>query len=416
MGGSLLTERDKLLVFLSAFELSIKKQESILDSLEDFSVESVLRNSKLLNILTTDEYHKLLENYDKRILDSSIENMQKNGIEIVTIFSDNYPEKLRDLPDRPLILYAKGDLSLVNKKSVAIVGTRMPSNYGRVITERFTEKLAQSGLVVVSGLCYGIDEIAHKKTLAVGGKTIAVIGSGFSNIYPASNTSLAQEIAKRGLILSEYPPSFKPKRYTFPRRNRIVAGLSDGVLIVEAGIKSGTIHTKEYALEYGKDIFAVPGNITSPKSELTNDLIKTGQAECVLSADEIIDFYGLKKSAKQQAITLSFDEKAIVDALSDGEKDFDFLSRKTKIPVNILNSCLATMEIRGLIRKLPGQSYALIGQINFYSILLYLNYALCVLKRSFNFEISCYWSPSKKGYIEKISWKWLRSFCYKRSY
>ena len=360
MGGSLLTERDKLLVFLSAFELSIKKQESILDSLEDFSVESVLRNSKLLNILTTDEYHKLLENYDKRILDSSIENMQKNGIEIVTIFSDNYPEKLRDLPDRPLILYAKGDLSLVNKKSVAIVGTRMPSNYGRVITERFTEKLAQSGLVIVSGLCYGIDEIAHKKTLAVGGKTIAVIGSGFSNIYPASNTSLAQEIAKRGLILSEYPPSFKPKRYTFPRRNRIVAGLSDGVLIVEAGIKSGTIHTKEYALEYGKDIFAVPGNITSPKSELTNDLIKTGQAECVLSADEIIDFYGLKKSAKQQAITLSFDEKAIVDALSDGEKDFDFLSRKTKIPVNILNSCLTTMEIRGLIRKLPGQSYALI--------------------------------------------------------
>lgn len=331
-----------------------------MDSLEDFSVDSMLKNSNVLSILTTEEYHKLVSSYDKRVLDSSIDNMQRNGIEIVTIFSDEYPEKLRDLPDRPLILYAKGDLSLANQKSVAVVGTRMPSNYGRIVTEKFSEKLAQSGLVVVSGLCYGVDEIAHKKTLAVGGKTIAVVGSGFNNIYPATNTTLSMEIAEKGLLLSEYPPSFKPKRYTFPRRNRIVAGLSDGVLIVEAGIKSGTIHTKEYALEYGRDIFAVPGNITSNKSELTNQLIKSGQAECVLSANEIVDFYGMKKAEKQKVLTLSFDEKAVVDALSDGEKDFDYLSRKTKIPVNILNSCLTTLEIRGLIRKLPAQCYALI--------------------------------------------------------
>ncbi len=355
-----MSDKDRLLVFLSAFELSVKKQESILDSLEDFSVDSMLKNSNVLSILTTEEYHKLVSSYDKRVLDSSIDNMQRNGIKIVTIFSDEYPEKLKDLPDRPLILYAKGDLSLANQKSVAVVGTRMPSNYGRIVTEKFSEKLAQSGLVVVSGLCYGVDEIAHKKTLAVGGKTIAVVGSGFNNIYPATNTTLSMEIAEKGLLLSEYPPSFKPKRYTFPRRNRIVAGLSDGVLIVEAGIKSGTIHTKEYALEYGRDIFAVPGNITSNKSELTNQLIKSGQAECVLSADEIVDFYGMKKAEKQKVLTLSFDEKAVVDALSDGEKDFDYLSRKTKIPVNILNSCLTTLEIRGLIRKLPAQCYALI--------------------------------------------------------
>ena len=355
-----MSDKDRLLVFLSAFELSVKKQESILDSLEDFSVDSMLKNSNVLSILTTEEYHKLVSSYDKRVLDSSIDNMQRNGIKIVTIFSDEYPEKLKDLPDRPLILYAKGDLSLANQKSVAVVGTRMPSNYGRIVTEKFSEKLAQRGLVDVSGLCYGVDEIAHKKTLAVGGKTIAVVGSGFNNIYPATNTTLSMEIAEKGLLLSEYPPSFKPKRYTFPRRNRIVAGLSDGVLIVEAGIKSGTIHTKEYALEYGRDIFAVPGNITSNKSELTNQLIKSGQAECVLSADEIVDFYGMKKAEKQKVLTLSFDEKAVVDALSDGEKDFDYLSRKTKIPVNILNSCLTTLEIRGLIRKLPAQCYALI--------------------------------------------------------
>ena len=146
-------------------------------------------------------------------------------------------------------------------------------------------------------------------------------------------------------------------------RNRIIAGLSDGVLIVEAGLKSGTIHTKEYAMEYGKDIFAVPGNVTNPKSELTNTIIKAGQAECVLSADDIIEYYGLQKQAKANAfVSLNFDEKKIVDLLADGEKDFDYLAEKSKISVNILNSCLTTLEIRGLIRRLPAHCYSLIGK------------------------------------------------------
>lgn len=356
----LITEKDRLLVFLSNFEISIKKQELILDSLKTFSVDEMLNSGKVLDILTKEEYHKIAESYDKQVLDSSIENMQKNGIQILTIFNDLYPEKLRDLPDRPLILYALGDLSLLKMRGVGIVGTRMPSNYGRIVAEKFAEQLAEAGLVIISGLCYGIDEIAHRKTLDCNGKTIAIVGSGFSNIYPATNTPLSKQIAKLGLLLSEYPPSFKAKRYTFPRRNRIIAGLSDGILIVEAGLKSGTIHTKEYALEYGKDIFAVPGNVTNPKSELTNFLIKSGQAECVLSPDEILKYYGLNKSSKTKIIELSFDEKNIVDLLSDGEKNFEFLSIKSKIPVNILNSCLTTLEIRGLIRKLPAQTYALI--------------------------------------------------------
>ena len=356
----MLSARDRLLVFMSNFELSIKKQEMILESLDDFSVDSVLSNPVALQILTREELHKMAESYDRHALDSAIENMQKNGIKLVTIFNDDYPEKLKDLPDRPLLLYAKGDLSLASKKSIGMVGTRMPSNYGRIVAEKFAGKLAESGLVIVSGLCYGIDEISHRKTLESGGKTIAVVGSGFASIYPATNAVLAEEIAQKGLLLSEYPPSFKAKRYTFPRRNRIIAGLSDGVLIVEAGFKSGTVHTKEYALEYGKDIFAVPGNITSSKSELTNALIKSGQAECTLSPNEIIDFYGMKKTSKQKVAVLSFDEQNIVSLLQDGEKDFDFLARKSKIPVNILNSCLTTLEIRGLIRKLPAQTYALV--------------------------------------------------------
>lgn len=346
---------------MSICEISNKKQEQLLEVLEDFSIEKMLRKSEFEQFFSTEEFHRLVKNYDGRELDSIIENMLNSGIKILTIFSQDYPRKLIDLPDRPLILYAKGDLSLLEQKAVAIVGTRMPSNYGRMVTEKLSSELAQSGLVVVSGLCYGVDEISHRKTLEVGGKTIAVVGSGFKKIYPATNTPLAEEIAQKGLLLSEYPPSFQPKRYTFPRRNRIVAGLSDGVLIVEAGLKSGTIHTKEFAAEYGKDLFAVPGNISNSKSDLPNQLIKSGQAECVLSANDIINYYGLtKQQIKIKTVELNFDQQNILNCLEDGEKNFDYLAEKCNIPVNTLNFCLTTLEINGLIKKLPAQTYALI--------------------------------------------------------
>ncbi len=354
-------EIEKLLVLFSICEIANKKQEIIAEQIGDLSVEQALNNKVILENLSTEEYQKVVKNYNKQSFDSMLNNMENSGIEIVTIFSDKYPKILKELDDRPLILYAKGDLSLCDQKCFAIVGTRSPTNYGRIITERFAKNLAQCGLVIVSGLCYGIDAIAHKATIDAGGKTIAVIASGFNNIYPASNTNLADEISEKGLILSEYPPSFKAKPYTFPRRNRIVAGLSDGILIPEAGLKSGTVYTKDYALDYGKDVFAVPGNIDSKTSELTNQLIRYGHAECTLSSDDIIDFYGLNKISKEKKMQLvSLDEQTIINLLENGQQDFDFLHENSKIPVNILNSCLTTMEIRGLIRKLPGKMFALI--------------------------------------------------------
>lgn len=359
----MISEKDRLLVYMSICEISNKKQEQIINVLEDFSLEKVLDNKEVESILSVEEYHKLLKNYDRQKLDMSIENMLNNDIKILTIFNENYPQKLIDLPDRPLILYAKGDLSLLEKKSIAIVGTRSPSNYGKIVTEKLSGEIAQSGLVVISGLCFGVDEISHRKTLDVGGKTIAVVGGGFKKIYPATNTVLSEQIAEKGLLLSEYPPSFEPKRYTFPRRNRIIAGLADGILITEAGFKSGTTHTKEYAQEYGKDLFAVPGNITSNKSELTNMLIQTGQAECVISAENIIKQYGMskKESFKRVVFEPNFEQQELLNLLADGEKKFDYLAEKTKIPVNSLNFYLTTLEINGLIRKLPSQFYALLN-------------------------------------------------------
>ncbi|MDE6583752.1 MAG: DNA-processing protein DprA, partial [Clostridia bacterium] len=319
-------EIEKLLVLFSMCEIPNKKQELIIKLLGDKSIEQALNDKVVFENLSTEEYQKLLKSYNKQTFESMLTNMKNSEIEIVSVFSDRYPKSLFDLDDRPLILYAKGDLTLCEKKCIAIVGTRVPSNYGRIITEKFAKNLAQSGVVIVSGLCYGVDAIAHKATLDVGGKTIAVIGSGFNNIYPASNTNLAGEIAEKGLILSEYPPSFTAKRYTFPRRNRIVAGLSDGVLITEAGLKSGTVHTKDFALDYGKDVFAVPGNIISKTSELTNYLIKYGHAECALSPDDIIEFYGLNKVQQEKKVeNVSLDEQTIMSLLADGEQDFDFL-------------------------------------------------------------------------------------------
>ena len=340
-------------------EIPNKKQEKLLNSLEEFTIDALFKDN-CADILSTEEIKRLASTYDRQTFESSIQNMIDSGIVILTVLSDDYPKRLIDLPDRPMILYTKGDLSLFDKTSIAMVGTRMPTNYGRMMTEKFADELASSGFVIISGLCYGVDEIAHRKTLEVGGKTIAVVGSGFQNIYPSTNTPLSQEIAEKGLLVSEYYPSFRPKKYTFPQRNRIVAGLSDGVLITEAGAKSGTVHTKEFALEYGKDVFAVPGNINSPKSELPNIMIKSAQAECVLSPSDIVEFYGLEKKAKQQkTFTLNIEEQTIINLLKDGEQDYEVLVIKSKIPVNILNSYLTTLEIRGLIRRLPGKIYAL---------------------------------------------------------
>ena len=354
-----ITEQEKLFVLLSMCEIPNKKQEKLLNSLEEFTIDALFKDN-CADILSTEEIKRLASTYDRQTFESSIQNMIDSGIVILTVLSDDYPKRLIDLPDRPMILYTKGDLSLFDKTSIAMVGTRMPTNYGRMMTEKFADELASSGFVIISGLCYGVDEIAHRKTLEVGGKTIAVIGSGFQNIYPSTNTPLSQDIAEKGLLVSEYYPSFRPKKYTFPQRNRIVAGLSDGVLITEAGAKSGTVHTKEFALEYGKDVFAVPGNINSPKSELPNMLIKSAQAECVLSPNDIVEFYGLEKKAKEQkTFTLNIEEQTIINLLKDGEQDYEFLVIKSKIPVNILNSYLTTLEIRGLIRRLPGKIYAL---------------------------------------------------------
>lgn len=357
-----MTDLQKFLLFLSQFELSCSKIQQILDNMNgDLSIKRFCKTKFDKNILSQEIFSKMKDRSDEQFALNIYKNLQDRDITILTKYDDNYPSKLKYFHDAPFFLYCKGDLSLLEQNSLAVVGSRKPTNYGRIVTEKLVRDIARSGIVIISGLAYGVDSIAHRACLENGGKTIAVLGSGFNEIYPAANQSLADEIAKNGLLISEYPPERKATKFSFPQRNRIIAGLGDGVLITEASLKSGTIHTKDFALEYGKDIYAVPGNINSELSALTNNLIKSGQAELVENAKDILNHYGaVQVEQKQASYQLSLEEQVIVNLLADGEKDLDYLTKNSNLSIHLFNSCLTTLEIRGIIRRMSGGNIALI--------------------------------------------------------
>ena len=223
---------------------------------------------------------KLLEKYEKYIL--------KNDIKIINISDDNYPVKLKNIYAPPITIFAKGDISLLNSKSIAIVGSREPSKYGIYVAEKFSKELSKEGIAIVSGLAKGIDTFAHVGALSSFGKTIAVLGSGIDVVYPKENAKYYREISEKGLIISEYIVGTAPESKNFPQRNRIISGLSDGVLVVEARKNSGTMITTDFALEQGKELYVIPGNITSNLSAGTNNLIKEG-AKLVTDVYEILE-------------------------------------------------------------------------------------------------------------------------------
>lgn len=223
---------------------------------------------------------KLLEKYEKYIL--------KNDIKIINISDDNYPAKLKNIYAPPITIFAKGDISLLNSKSIAIVGSREPSKYGIYVAEKFSKELSKEGITIVSGLARGIDTFAHVGALSSFGKTIAVLGSGIDVVYPKENAKYYREISEKGLIISEYIVGTAPESKNFPQRNRIISGLSDGVLVVEARKNSGTMITTDFALEQGKELYVIPGNITSNLSAGTNNLIKEG-AKLITDVYEILE-------------------------------------------------------------------------------------------------------------------------------
>ena len=286
--------------------------------------------------------------------------LQKIGVNYITIEDERYSKRLKEIFDPPTVLYYIGDISLLNSDAIAIVGSRTCTNYGREQTKIFSRALTEAGFVIVSGLAEGIDGIAQKECINCGGKTIAVLAGKIHDVYPAIHKELADEIVKKGgLLICETLPTELP-RYGFVQRNRIIAGLALGVLVPEAGEKSGSLHTVEFANDYGRHIFAIPGPVSSSKSVGTNRLIKCFQGCCVTEPNDVIkDFPGflLQNKKQDKMVQLDMNEQLILGLLEDEAQHYSLLVEKTGLDLKTLNSLLTRMEIRGLIVRMAGNYY-----------------------------------------------------------
>ena len=275
----------------------------------------------------------------------------------ITINDDIYPKCLKEISNPPLKLYYKGNLDLLkDERLIAVVGTRNPSSYGKLCCEYMVKKMTSANITIVSGFAKGIDSIAHKTSLLAGGKTIAIIASGLDIVYPASNLSLYREIEEKGLILSEYEAGVKPFKFNFPQRNRIIAGLSKGTIVVESKDRGGSLITADLALEFNRDVYAVPGDVFSEYSKGCNNLIRDSKAKSLSNINELLDDYSWKIEEKNINNKYTQNQLLILNSLSS-EKNLDNILIETKIEQTEILAELMTLEIMGVIKSIAGGRY-----------------------------------------------------------
>lgn len=286
----------------------------------------------------------------------------REGVRFITLRSPEYPANLKNIYDPPPFFFLKGKIEKDDQKALAIVGTRTPSPYGKLIAEKITRELAEKGITIVSGFARGIDSISHHHALEANGRTIGVLGSGLDVIYPPENAKLAQRIEKGGAVISEFLLGTQPEGTNFPKRNRLISGLSLGVIIIEAGIKSGALITANLALEQGREVFAIPGNISSKGSEGANRLIKKGAVLVTRSEDILEELGGLfsgeeKEIKKEKIFTLSEREQKIYRLLSAEPAHIDRIAKETELSTPQALSLLLSLELKGLVRQLSGKNF-----------------------------------------------------------
>lgn len=298
------------------------------------------------------------------------EELAASGISILLYSAPGYPSALNDIYDPPMVLYYQGDRELLNTLSIAIVGSRRHTHYGRKSASRLASELVSRDVTVTSGMARGIDTWAHKGALEGKGKTIAVLGCGLDICYPPENKLLKETIQDQGLVISEFPPGTQPTPLNFPRRNRIISGLSLGTVVVEAAVKSGALITAEFALEQGKEVFAVPGSIESPYSRGCHKLIKEG-AKLVEGVEDILEeflspFSGkasnradleLDENGLQEQLSLDEDEISLLDVIQFEPVVLEEIAKKVKIPLSKINLLLLELELKGIVKQLPGNYY-----------------------------------------------------------
>ncbi|HOK81291.1 MAG TPA: DNA-processing protein DprA [Clostridia bacterium] len=295
---------------------------------------------------------------DEGLLNREIEALERAKIKLVSIYNAEYPDLLKEIACPPLLLYCKGDIGLLKTRCIGIVGSRSPSRYGLDVTTTFAAALSQCGLTVVSGLARGIDSQAHRAVLDVSGKTIAVLGCGIDRVYPADNSALYKRIEDEGLIISEYGLGVPPNSFQFPERNRIISGLSEGVLVTEAGLKSGSLLTANDAISQNRELFAIPSNITSVRGMGTNKLIREYPHCAVFSPDDIAERLRISGHTQPASVMqLDFIEEKLVEALGFTELNFEELIQISGLGISDLNAVLTKLELLGIIKKLDNNYY-----------------------------------------------------------
>lgn len=317
--------------------------------------------SSIVNFKNSPDYNKAIS-----YANSQLSKLNKVGGKIVTYWDKSYPELLKKIFDPPPYLFLRGDLSDQDKYSIALVGTRNPTKYGVSVAEKFTREFVKLGITVVSGLARGIDTIVHSTVLKSGGRTLAVVGSGIDVIYPPENRNLFMKILEAGAVISEFEMGAKPDAVNFPKRNRIISGISLGTIVVETGIDGGAMITAQTALDQDKEVFAVPGLITNEKALGCNTLIRDNRAKLVISVDDVLVELEpklkpiLKLSKKIETkpqVNLNLFEKKIYDLLMEEPIHIDVLAEKSGLPISDVLVNLLNLEFKGLVKQLPGKMF-----------------------------------------------------------
>ncbi|MDZ7765106.1 MAG: DNA-processing protein DprA [Melioribacteraceae bacterium] len=297
------------------------------------------------------------------LLEKEFEHLRQKGFSLITYFDKNYPKPLKNIYSPPLFLYISGKIEAEDNYSISMVGTRRATQYGKKVTEQIGEELAGQGITIVSGLARGIDSASHRAALKAGGRTLAVIGSGLDRIYPSENKGLAQQISENGAVISEFPLGTKPDAQNFPRRNRIISGLSLGTVVVESNVNGGAMQTAAHALDQNREVFAIPGNLETPQSEGTNKLIQEGRAKLVKNAEDILVELDLKlkpvigKNIPKPKVDLNLFEEKLLEVLNSEPIQIDKLSAKVGSTTSDCLVNLLTLEFKGLVKQLPGKQF-----------------------------------------------------------
>lgn len=351
-----------LLALHSIDGLGPMRLKTLIDRFKDLQLAWNALEKELLEVgIPKNTALLLVETRKKLDPNKYLEDIEKAGIKWMTYFDEEYPGRLKQIYDPPIVLYYKGEILPEDEKAIAVVGTRKITGYGKLVTEKFVSELVAAGFTIISGLARGVDSAAHWQALKEGGRTIAVLGGGLNQIYPPENVKLVDQIiAGKGAVISEFPPDYSSMPGNFPARNRIISGLSIGVLVTEAASDSGSLITARLALEQGRDVFAVPGPVTSQLSRGPADLIKEG-ARLVFETKDILDELGVNQvqsmKLKVKSEDLSEGERKILECLNNENRHIDEVCRLVRLDAAKTSAALLKMEISGLVRNIGGGIY-----------------------------------------------------------